>query len=542
MLTKFEHWRMCALNYKGWRRAFFAFLLGAFSVLALPPIHFVPALVPSFVGLIWMLDGSVTGPVRNWRYVIKQHIFNGAFAIGWWFGLGFFSAGLYWISFSFLVDAEQFAWMIPFALGGLSGSFAVYIGLVSALAFRLARPGLRRVIYFCVLWVVFEWVRGWPFTGFPWNFIGTIWTFNEEMIQFSSLSGVMGLSLMSIIAASSVALLGYGHKSPCFRYCAAILPFAVLALIWVGGFWRLAGTETQFVEDVRLRLVQPNINQKAKWKFQLRGKHLNNLLELSEGASHLADDKKPTHIIWPETAIPFFLDGNEAALRVVAAITPPNGALLTGALRRTGGEGTRVKLWNSLHVIGPDAKISATYDKFHLVPFGEYVPLREYFYNFVNFEKLTAGRTDFSSGSGQRTIVVPGAPLVSPLICYEVIFSGGATSVAKEGQARPGWILNITNDAWFGASSGPYQHLASAQLRAVEEGLPLVRVANTGISAVIDGYGRIIKRSQLNERTYLDVALPKALTNRTLFSRVKLFSLFILMLGIILILRVRRLD
>jgi apolipoprotein N-acyltransferase len=189
-------------------------------------------------------------------------------------------------------------------------------------------------------------------------------------------------------------------------------------------------------------------------------------------------------------------------------------------------------------VVTPDAKITATSDKFHLVPFGEYVPFRKY----VNFAKLTAGRTDFSSGPGQQSVPVPGAPPVSPLICYEAIFSGAAIPPHKVGQSRPGWILNITNDAWFGTSSGPYQHLAATRLRAVEEGMPLVRVANTGISAVVDGYKRILKKTRLNERTFLDSPLPVALSSNTLFSRIGGWGLLALLLGFLLISRLRDLD
>lgn len=542
MLRKIEAWRDRAVQCHGWRRALTGFLLGVLSVLALPPIHFVPALIPAFVGLIWLLDGSDKGAAPNWRAFIKRRVFNGAFAIGWWFGLGFFVAGLYWIAFSFLVDAQQFAWMIPFAILGLSAVFAVYIGLVSALAYRLAPPGLRRILYFVILWVAFEAIRGWAFTGFPWNLIGSVWAFNAAMIQFTALLGVMGLSLVTLLAAGSIAILGYSHKSARFRTGWAMLPVLILLVIWAGGIWRLAGAEARFVDNVHLRLVQPNIPQKDKWKSRLRGKHLNNLLELSEAPPRQPGGKKPSHIIWPETATPFFLAGNEAALRIVAQIIPKNGALLTGSPKRTGGKGVPVQLWNSLHVVGPDAKISATFDKFHLVPFGEYVPLRKYVGKYVNIAKLTAGRTDFSNGPGPRVLAVPGAPPVSPLICYEIIFSGAVIPALAAGQPRPGWILNITNDAWFGLSSGPYQHLAAARLRAVEEGVPLVRVANTGVSAVFDGYGRIVTMSQLNERTYLDSPLPAALDRATLFSSIGWWGLLVSILGIILILRLKYLD
>ena len=539
MLSRFEKWHDQAERCQGWRRAIVALLLGATSVLALPPVHFVPALIPAFVGLIWLIDGSASFRKSGWRSAIWRFLLEGAFAAGWWFGLGFFIAGLYWISFSFLVDAQQFAWMIPFAIFGLSGAFAVYVGLASSLAFRLAGPGRRRVLYFALLWVAFEWLRGWAFTGFPWNLLGTVWTVSDAMIQVTSLFGVMGLSLFTVLAAVSLAVFGYRHKTIRSRVYAGSVPFLVLLLIWGSGAWRLHGAETKFVDGVQLRLVQPNIAQRDKWISALRGKHLNNLLALSEEpVRDSASTKKPTHIIWPETATPFFLEGNDAALRIISQVIPKNGALLTGSPRRTGGKNTPAQIWNSFHVVTPDAKITATFDKFHLVPFGEYVPLRKY----VNFAKLTAGRTDFSSGPGQQSVAVPGAPPVSPLICYEAIFSDAAIPPHKDGQPRPGWILNITNDAWFGTSSGPYQHLAAARLRAVEEGMPLVRVANTGISAVVDGYGRILKETRLSERTFLDSPLPTALSKNTLFSRIGDWGLLVLLLGFLLISRLRDLD
>jgi apolipoprotein N-acyltransferase len=249
--------------------------------------------------------------------------------------------------------------------------------------------------------------------------------------------------------------------------------------------------------------------------------------------------KQPTHIIWPETATPFTLDGNDQALRIIAQTISPKGALLTGSPRRTGKNRATAKLWNSLHVISPNARIIATYDKSHLVPFGEYIPFRRHFEALAPFTNIIGGRTDFSSGSGQRTISVPGAPPVSPLICYEVIFSGAAVSTGKKGEPQPEWLLNITNDAWFGISSGPYQHLAAAQLRAVEEGLPLVRVANTGISAVIDGFGRIYKASNLNERTYIDSPLPMPLVIPTIFSKIKVVGIFPLIFLILILSRFR---
>ena len=539
MISVFESWRNQAIMIQGWRRVLIILLLGVLSVIALPPIHFFPALIPSFVGLVWLLDGSSSKASKNWYSYLKHLSCNSPFATGWWFGFGYFAAGLYWVSFSLLVDAQKFGWMIPIVIIGLSALFAVYIGLVTLLSYTFSNPGPRRVIYFILFWVFFEWLRSWLFTGFPWNFLGSVWTFNEPILQFASVFGVLGLSLVTVGVASTFSLVGYAGKSVRFRIVTLIAPLVVLASIWGGGSWRILGVETQFVNDVLLRLVQPNILQKDKWKPQLRGKIFNDLLTLSTANVELSRAKQPTHIIWPETATPFLLDGNDSALRTIAQVIPPKGALLTGSPRRTMENGTTIKLWNSLHVVSPDARIIATYDKFHLVPFGEYIPFRKYLDNFASLTSITGGRLDFSSGPGQRTITLPGAPPVSPLICYEVIFSGAVVPPDKEGKPRPEWLLNITNDAWFGVSSGPYQHLAAAQLRAVEEGLPLVRVANTGISAVIDGFGRIYKASNLNERTYIDSPLPTRIIIPTIFSKIKLVGIFLLIFLILILSRLR---
>jgi apolipoprotein N-acyltransferase len=539
MTSIFESWRNQALMIRGWRRALLILLLGVLSVLALPPVHFIPALVPAFVGLVWLLDGSTSKALEDQGYYLKNLFCNSSFATGWWFGFGYFAAGLYWISFSLLVDAQKFGWMIPIVIIGLSAFFAIYIGLVTSLSFSLSNPGPRRVIYVIIFWVFFEWVRSWLFTGFPWNLLGSVWTFNEPIMQFASVFGVLGLSLVTIGVATAFSFVGYAKKSVRFQTMSLILPLVLLAIIWAGGSWRMLGVETKFVNDVLLRLVQPNILQKNKWKPQFREKNFNNLLTLSSAAQVPGRVKQPTHIIWPETATPFILDGNDQALRIIAQTISPKGALLTGSPRRTGKNRATAKLWNSLHVISPNAKIIATYDKFHLVPFGEYIPFRRHFEALAPFTNIIGGRTDFSSGSGQRTISVPGAPPVSPLICYEVIFSGAAVSTGKKGEPQPEWLLNITNDAWFGTSSGPYQHLAAAQLRAVEEGLPLVRVANTGISAVIDGFGRIYKASNLNERTYIDSPLPMPLVIPTIFSKIKVVGIFPLIFLILILSRFR---
>jgi apolipoprotein N-acyltransferase len=256
-----------------------------------------------------------------------------------------------------------------------------------------------------------------------------------------------------------------------------------------------------------LRLVQPNIDQTSKWEAERRRRNIVDQMTMSVG--NPKDDI--THIIWSETAITYSLANDSALRRALARIVPPGGLLLSGAMRRS-GNGGQMRIWNSLHALNPSGQIRGTYDKFHLVPFGEYVPFRSLF----SFSKLTQGRTDFSSGPGLRTLELLGLPPVGPLICYEVIFPGRVTEPGK----RPAWLLNVTNDAWFGTSSGPYQHFASVRLRTVEEGLPAVRVANTGISAVIDSYGRVLDRLGLNRAGVIDSPLPRPAEVRTLYSRI----------------------
>ncbi len=306
-------------------------------------------------------------------------------------------------------------------------------------------------------------------------------------------------------AAMPAALTAGGHrgKSAVFAVFCAI---ALLAATWIGGTARLAGAAPDVVGDVRLRLVQPNIDQKLKWKRPLLDEHL--LKQANMGARPAAD--APTHVIWSETAAPLFLGEDRDRLRVIGDLTPPGGLTITGTLRRT-PPGVPFRLWNSLLALDHGGMPVATFDKSHLVPFGEYVPFR----NLLNLAKVTSGAVDFSPGEGVQTLRLPGLPPVSPLICYEVIFPGQVVDPAD----RPEWMLNITNDAWYGQSTGPYQHLAMARLRAVEEGLPLVRVANTGISAIIDPWGRVLARLGLGEQGVIDGPLPAALATQPVYAR-----------------------
>ena len=493
------------------KRYALAFALGLLSVLALPPLHIVPVLVPSFVGLAWLLDAA---PTRR-----------AAFFTGWWFGWGFFIAGLYWMSYSFLVDAAQFGWMIPFAVPGLSAVAAIYIGLATLATHWLAPAGLRRVALLPVAWVVFEYLRGILLTGFPWNLIGSVWTFDAPMMQSLSVYGAYGLSLITVCAAIAPAAFADATASPRARWTTFSLSAALLAIVWIGGAMRLADAPTDSVPGVRLRLIQPDVAQSLKWQPELRAEIMQRLLTMS---AEPAQGLQPTHIIWPETAVPVFLEHSPADLAALARVTPPNGALITGAARiRRGGERENdIQLWNSIHVVDAEARILATYDKFHLVPFGEYMPLPA----FLGRLALAAERVDFSPGPGPVTLTIAGAPPASPLICYEAIFPGHVTAPREDGAARPQWLLNVTNDAWFGISSGPYQHLASARMRAVEEGVPLVRAANNGVSGIFDAYGRVRAEAGLGRRAVIDADLPTPTPGATLYSRYGNHTLLVVLL------------
>jgi apolipoprotein N-acyltransferase len=506
----------------GWRRRAVAFALGALAVLALPPFHAVPALVVSFTALVWLVFGSggagrqTEGPgakdaAGSW--------FMGAFAAGWWFGAGFFAAGLYWLANALLVDAARFGWMVPFAIGGMAAG----LGLFPAAACALARAAgqksgaVPRVLWFALAWVALEWLRGIVLTGFPWNLIGTVWLFSDVLIQPAAWTGVHGLSFATALLAALPAALGW--RAPHDRRTAIVVAgiFAGGLLVWFGAGWaRLAWLGAEAAADVtgvRLRLVQPAIPQSLKWAASARDGHVVKQVEMSRAPAS-GSSPAPTHVIWAETAVPYYLERDAHLRAFLATAVPAGGALIAGAPRASAPGTNPFRVWNSLHALRPDGTVAATYDKAHLVPFGEYVPLRAWVPGWIT--KVAYGEVDFSAGPGPVALPIPGVPPASPLICYEAIFEGRV--VPREGP-RPGWLLNLTNDAWYGISPGPYQHFAAARLRAVEEGLPLVRVANNGVSAIVDSLGRVRASLALGREGVVDGPLPVALAP-TPFARV----------------------
>jgi apolipoprotein N-acyltransferase len=497
----------------GWRRYGLALLLGVGAAAALPPVDLTPLIVLAFTGLLWLDEGSA-GP-------------GSSFGLGYVFGFGFFLAGLYWIAEAPFVDIASFWWVVPIAAVGLPAAFATYAGLV-LLATNLATkhlrlPGTARVFAFAVAWTAAEWIRGKAFTGLPWNLIGSTWSggFPGAIAVLQSVAwvGIYGLSFVTVLAASLPALLGVSSVVPVSagrRWAPAIVAVLLLLILGVAGAVRLEMSPTG-PGEIWLRLVQPSIPQTMKWEPGVADANFRRLRDLSA-----APAARPiAAVLWPEAATPFLLERDTPHRREIAAIVPEQGYLLTGALRANLPPGPVDQVWNSIDVLNAAGEIVTHYDKAHLVPFGEYVPMR----HILPFKKITAGTLDLSAGPGPRTIALPRLPPFAATICYEAIFPG---AIVDEGE-RPAWILNVTNDAWYGRSSGPFQHLAAARTRSVEEGLPMVRVANNGISAVIDAVGRVRARINLDAIGYADVPLP-APGSRTLYARVGDWALLALLL------------
>ncbi len=505
-------------NTTPWQRRGLAFLLGALATLAQPPVGAVPILLISIPGLLWLLDG-----VKGAR---------AAFETGWWFGFGFFGVGLYWISFALLVDIASFWWLMPVALCGLPAALALFIGIVSYTIWWSGLTALPRVIAFALAWTAAEWLRGHLFTGFPWLLAGYGWVPWTPVLQTAAVTGVYGLSLLTMLVAGLPALLGCPATPR--RHALGWLGggLGLFVMLALAGLARLDSSDTGMVEGVRLRLVQANVAQSLKYDRRVIEGNFNHHLQLSLTPSAT----QPTTVIWPETAITFFLSQDERHRYALAGAVPPGGLILTGAPRATMGERNVVQFWNSMEALDYTGAIVGSYDKAHLVPFGEYFPWRHWLPAWV--VTIAAGPSDFSPGPGPRTLRLPGLPPVSPLICYEAIFPGAVTDSAD----RPQWLLNLTNDAWYGQSVGPHQHFAISQTRAVEEGLPLVRVANTGISGVVDAYGRITARLGLGQTGFLDAELPRALPAATVYGRwgdAVLLGL-VLLSGLLLIVFARR--
>jgi apolipoprotein N-acyltransferase len=482
----------------GWRRSFIAFGTGAISTLALPPFDIWPALFLTFPVLVWLIDGSAAGR------------FGGAFAAavaGWFFGFGYFLAGLYWVGYAFLVDAKTFGWLLPIAVTALPAGLALFFALGFGLARLIWLRGPLRILSLAVALTATEWLRGHVLTGFPWNSIGYALTGPLVLAQSAALIGIWGLTFIAVAVFASPATLADDKSGARHSWLPLTASFVLLAVLAGYGTWRLARTPTQFVDNVRLRIMQPNLPQDGKFNYSSKQQVMSRYLSLSDRSTgpESTGMRDVTHLIWPESAFPFFLTREADALAQIAALLPQGSVLITGAARFADSAPAKSgRAYNSVYVIDHDGTVLSVYDKVHLVPFGEYLPFQDLLER-AGLVQLTKVQGGFLSGDRHRAYNVPGAPRFLPLICYEIIFPG---KVVPAGE-RPAWLLNVTNDAWFGISTGPHQHFRQAQVRAIEEGLPLVRAANNGISAVVDPVGRIVRSLPLGTEGVLDSRLPR---------------------------------
>ncbi len=419
---------------------------------------------------------------------------GGGFAVGWAAGAAFFAVTLHWIVEPFLVDAARYGWMAPFALVLMAGGLALFWGAAFWIAGYFRRAGIAAL---ALCWAVGEALRGGIFTGFPWALPAYIWL-DTPIAQLASILGPYGLSLITLLAITG---LGAGTV----KWAAPVILLAGIGA-WVWGDFR-QGDGLTAATDTTVRIIQPNIPQAQKWDASFARQNFERTLALtSADASNAA---RPDIVIWPEVAVPFAIE-QEANARAEIAQAAGGAHVILGSLARS----PNAPRWrNALIALNPLGQKQARYDKAHLVPFGEYMPFSDLMER-IGVLALAGRGAGMEAGLPPRPIALPGLPAFTPLICYEGIFP----REVRSGTAGADWIVLITNDAWFGQWAGPAQHLAQARMRAIESGLPVARAANTGISAMISPYGRIIEAASLNERKYLDVSLPAA-APKTVYSQ-----------------------
>ena len=481
-----------AWQLKPERGALWAGLAGVGAALGQAPFGLWPATVLGLAVGVWLLRRADGWRVAAWR--------------GWALGAGYFALTLIWIVQPFFVDPWRHGWMAPFAIVLMAGGLALFWGAASGLAGRF---GLWS-------WPVFmsaaELLRGWLFTGFPWGEPGLVWV-ETPVAQGASLVGAAGLTFLTFALVTALS----AHRM------SAVAALVLLGLAWLGGGWR-DGPVAQ--TDTLLRIVQPNAAQHLKWDPE----HAHKFVERQIALSAARAERRPDLVIWPETAVPYLLRHADPVLKRAAAAA--GAPVVLGIQRAEAG-----RYYNSMAVIGADGVLSDVYDKAHLVPFGEYIPGG----NVLAQVGITAFASQrgygYSSGPGARLLDLGGAGKALPLICYEAIFARDLRAAPE----RADWILQITNDAWFGTFSGPQQHLAQARMRAIEMGLPFVRAANTGISAVIAPDGRLVASLELGTAGHIDAVLPAAWPE-TAYARWGNLPLILVLLcgGLGLILRQRR--
>lgn len=467
----------------------FYILLGGGLALSQPPVHawFLPFLIfPYF----W----SRLDQVKDQRYKVFY---------AWAFGFGYALGCLYWITFSLFVDIKSFFWLIPFTVFGLPAFLGIFPGMALAFTSWAARHPVSRPFIAAASWSVMEWFQGHIFTGFPWNLLGYTWA-SMPAIQLCAIFGIYGLSFLTVLCA---------HLLQMKRTWANSASFVALGIVFTLSYVYEKSLPPLTHTPHKIRIVQPNIPQSLKWDPDLHFHHLQTLLYLTQKPRD--QGTRPPIILWPESATAYFLEHHHTIRAEIAKALPKDGFLITGGVRAKINPKTHdiVKVWNSLLVLSSKGHLVYKYDKMHLAPFGEYIPFRTYLPHWI--QKLTPGDLDYTPGTNRIVHSNPQSPPFLPLICYEAIFPDELTYLSSK--IPPEWIAVITNDGWFGASSAAYQHLVISRTRCIEQGLPMVRAAYTGISAVISAYGEVMAHIPLKTRGVLDTYIPEPRGHPTLF-------------------------
>ncbi|OBZ97214.1 acyltransferase [Pararhizobium polonicum] len=480
----------------GARRALVAFVAGLIAVLALPPFGIFAAPFLSFPILVWLIDGASGNPDHG---LLRRRF--PAFFIGWCFGFGYFLGGLWWLGNALLVEADEFAWALPLAVIGVPAFLALFYAFAAAVARILWSDGMGRIAALAFAFGLFEWLRSFILTGFPWNAIGYAAMPVPLMMQSAAVIGLAGVNMLAVFVFAAPALIGTRKGLRAGLSLAVLLVAAHFGY----GFYRLEQPLPQPADPaVTVRLVQPLIDQSKKIDDSERMAIFEEHLQLTQ-ALPADGGKRPDIVVWPETSVPFILTENPDALLRISDVLQDGQILIAGAVRAEDtGAGQPPRYYNSIYVIDDRGQIVGASDKVHLVPFGEYLPL-EGLLKAAGLNAIAAAMPGgFSSAVTRSLLTLPGGKTLYPLICYEAIFPGEIGNDALAANA----LLNLTNDAWFGNTPGPYQHFQQARLRSVETGLPLIRDANTGISAIVNGRGEVVTGFPFGTRGFVDTILP----------------------------------
>ncbi|MFZ2102224.1 MAG: apolipoprotein N-acyltransferase [Oricola sp.] len=460
----------------GWRRVGLAVAAGALSALAQAPFNLFAVCFITFPVLVFLLDGAIARPSRSWIAAAWP-----AFATGWWFGFAYFAAGLWWIGNALFVEAREFLWLWPFALLGIPAALALFYGLAAVLARMMWSDGVARFAALAFGFGVAEWLRGFAFTGFPWNAMGYAAMPVPMLMQSASVLGVLGMNALAVFAFALPAGIAAGR----WRAVFSTMLLAVLVGAHAGyGWWRLDHAPGDAGQGPLVRIVQPAIDQSKKWDAAQRTEIFDTLLALTKEPGDSGE--KPKIIVWPETSVPFILTEAPDAVAAIADALDADQVLLAGAVRaaETSGDSGRL-YYNSILAVNGDGVIFDAADKRHLVPFGEYLPFKAVA-DRLGLKKIADADRGYTAAEGRRTLSLPGGVAALPSVCYEAIFP-----YETQADGDPATVIvNVTNDAWYGDTPGPYQHLQQGRIRAVENGLPMVRAANNGVSAIFDPWGR----------------------------------------------------